>query len=153
MEYFSQQIMVQIGHPSILGLLVISDFDVKSFTYFNNSLYAGTSTGIYKSTNLGANWFAVNTGFTDIYVNKIYSFSYNFFAGTKASIYASFNEGKKWEPVIDGLPYFGVTCMAAKKNKLFAGTDYLGVSYSDDNADTWYPINKGGDMRYYNAWN
>ncbi len=63
---------------------------------------------------LETNWFTVNKGFTDNYVNKIYSFAYNFFAGTKASIYASFNEGKTWEPVIDGLPYLSVTCMAAK---------------------------------------
>ena len=128
---------------------VISDFDVKSFTYFNNSLYAGTSTGIYKSTNLGVNWFTLNPGFTDNYVNKIYSFAYNFFAGTQGAIYASFNEGENWEPVIDGLPYLSVTCIAAKNNKLFAGTDSFGASFSDDNADTWYPVNKGGN-KYIN---
>jgi len=122
----------------------LPNMGINSLSYFNNALYAATSMGMYKSTNLGTKWVASTSGFYDTYVNKIYSFAYNFFAGTMTSIFASFNEGSSWESVIDGLPYEDLSCMAAKTNILFTGSSQYGVSYSDDNADTWYPINLSG---------
>ena len=35
------------------------------------TLYAGTWGGVFKSTNGGGNWSAVNTGLTDTYVNAL----------------------------------------------------------------------------------
>jgi photosystem II stability/assembly factor-like uncharacterized protein len=127
----------------------LPNMGINSLSFFNNALYAATSSGIYKSTNLGTKWVALTSGLYDTYFNRIYSFAYNFFAGSLVSVFASFNEGSSWEPVIDGLPYENVSCMAAKTNILFTGSNYYGVSYSNDNADTWYPINLSGMYGIY----
>jgi hypothetical protein len=59
---------------------------ISSFTVIGNNLFAGTfSTGVFLSTNNGANWSQVNNGLTDPYIGALAVIGTNLFAGTRGS--------------------------------------------------------------------
>ena len=63
------------------------------------TLYAGTVTGMFKSTDGGGKWFAINTGLTN---TRVYALAIDplmpniLYAGTDYGIYKSTNDGKNW---------------------------------------------------------
>jgi hypothetical protein len=68
------------------------------------TLYAGTTSGLFKSTDSGNNWNTVNNGLGVTYILYIYSYNKNLFAGTwGGGVYYSSNEGANWANISTGL--------------------------------------------------
>jgi photosystem II stability/assembly factor-like uncharacterized protein len=109
-----------------------------------NNLFAGTLDGVFRSTNNGSSWIAVDSGLTNIYVNKfIISRETNLFAGTQGGgIFLSTNNGNSWTTVNSGLTSNMVYSFAVIDTNLFAGT-YAGVFVSSDNGASWRVVNYG----------
>ena len=71
---------------------------VCSFATLGTNLFAGTSGGIFLSTNNGSSWSAVNTGLTSAGVWTLAVSGTDLFAGTSSGVFLSSNNGTSWNP-------------------------------------------------------
>jgi hypothetical protein len=107
-------------------------------------VFAGTQGEIFRSTNNGSTWTAVNSGLPG---SNVRSFAVipaggdapNIFAGS-SGVSLSTNNGENW--ISAGLADTGVFCMAVKNTDLLAGTN-AGIYRSTNNGSHWTPINSG----------
>jgi photosystem II stability/assembly factor-like uncharacterized protein len=111
------------------------------------SLFAGTTGGVYLSTNNGANWTAVNSGLTNLYVTSLAVSGTNIFAGTHGGIFGvslSPNSPTIWTAVNNGLPSNAlVTSIVVSGANVFAGTTTGGIFLSTNSGASWTPVNRG----------
>jgi len=87
-----------------------------------NTIYAGTSSGVFKSTNAGGNW--TNTGCTNVYDVLIDPAKENeVYAATYSGVYKSTTGGGGWTAMNTGLPVTNTTSLGINTNNyLFVGT-------------------------------
>jgi photosystem II stability/assembly factor-like uncharacterized protein len=88
----------------------------------NGHLFAGTMTGVYRSTDQGSSWTQANSGLTR---SEIYELTFdrqgNLYAGSYfGGVYRSGNNGDTWTPL--GLIYVE-SLFATPAGELFAGTN------------------------------
>ncbi len=119
------------------------------------TLYAGTTGGgIFKSTDKGGSWIAVNNGLTDFSVGTIavdpkntgtvYGTTYS--PGLNGGLFKSTNGGQTWIPIGSGLPGFIVGPLAidpVSSDTIYAGTTGAGISKSTDGGHSWTAVNAG----------
>lgn len=111
-----------------------------------DTIYAATQLCIFRSTNGGASWTAVNDGFKgrgENIVNLAVSGG-NVFASFHSGvdvghIYRSSDGGANWSAVNDGLPRNNPTQLAVSGSTVFAGTN-IGLYMSENNGETWTEI-------------
>src|SRR6185369_5777085 len=99
----------------------------------NSSIFAGTSTGVYRSTDKGDNWDKVDMGDTNNYVNSIVITWQNIYAGTDGGVFRSTNNGTNWTEINTGLKDKNTTALAISGSTLFAGNLSSGVWKLDVN--------------------
>lgn len=125
----------------------LSGTDVRSIAAINNTLFAGTNgAGIYKSTDWGANWVAVNNGLgSSTNFRAIESKGNTLFAAgpTGTGVYRSTDLGSNWTLLAGGLAASSYRGFASKNDLLVAGSFGAGVFYSKDDGNTWTAINTG----------
>jgi len=85
-------------------------------------VYAGTSDGVFKSTDQGTTW--TNTGLSRVRDLIIDPRAPNWiYAGTDSGVYVSFSGGNEWEVMNDGLAYRKTRCLEmVADDYLYAGT-------------------------------
>jgi photosystem II stability/assembly factor-like uncharacterized protein len=106
-------------------------------------LYAGTSAGVYSTTNNGTNW--VSSGLTGIIITSFAKSGSILFAGTSGSgVYKSTDSGINWSACNNGLTTLTINAMVTMETDIFAGTNYGGAVYKTTNfgAD-WIEANGG----------
>jgi photosystem II stability/assembly factor-like uncharacterized protein len=126
--------------------------DVRAFCVSGSTLFAGTyEIGIFRSTDNGESWTAVNSGLTTSLgrpgpcVLSLAVSGSNIFAGTgyDQGIFLSTDNGESWKPVNSGLPVvYPLTCLAipaliARGSCIFAGTNCEGIYLSTNNGKSW----------------
>lgn len=128
------------------------------------TIYAGTSGGVFKSTNGGANWGAVNTGLTHAYARALAidpATPTTIYAGTigvvgdvwVGGVFKSTNGGRNWSQVYTGPSNSAVAALAidpVTPATLYAGTDE-GVFKSTNGGRNWSAINTGLTNTVINA--
>jgi photosystem II stability/assembly factor-like uncharacterized protein len=112
-----------------------------SFSANGSTIYLGSSSKVFKSTDLGLTWIDVSTGLGKGVIEALLFDGTNLFAGTPADaagVYRSTNGGASWEPVAAGLP-IGKTIrsLISFGAYVFAGTEGDGIYRSSDHGDTW----------------
>ena len=128
--------------------------NVFSFAVSGTNLFAGTSNGVFLSTNNGTSWGAVDSGLppnplVDVLAVSSASAgggSTNLFAAVvDAGIFLSTDNGTSWNAINTGLPdyQYGIFALAIIGNYLFAGTDEDGVYRSTDNGKSWSAASSG----------
>ena len=132
--------------------LGLQGIDVSAIYVTDSTIYAGSS-GIYKTSDNGLNWTAVNVGITDTFTNYtgycdkcitgINGTSAGLFATTDDTVYFSSNNAFSWTPIHalgNTSPLYYMN-LRAHNDVLFAQvTDYVGqvyISRSEDNGLTW----------------
>jgi photosystem II stability/assembly factor-like uncharacterized protein len=126
-----------------------------------NLVYAGTLRGgVFKSTNRGQSWTAVNAGLGNLFVNTVAidKSSQTVYAGTQGGgIYKTTNGGTSWSAANNGVAYNTVVYTIAVNpfdpNIVLAGTrientKYHGVLYRSVNAGaSWERV-----LEYSDGW-
>jgi hypothetical protein len=132
---------------------------ISSVAVSGANLFVGSyRDGVFRSTNNGTNWVALNSGLPRlrndstaiVALNALTVCGGNLFAGTSAGVFLSTNNGEYWTEVNSGLPLSPwdttsiarVDAFAESGGSLFAGTS-AGVFLSTNNGTTWTAANTG----------
>ena len=112
-------------------------------------VYAGSASGVYKSTDAGRRWRAMNSGLIDPYVadlaidqrnpDVLYAGTANYAAGTSSGVFKSMNAGRTWRRMSSTDNDNDVVALALHPNNsrvVYAGTDQ-GVYKSTDAGASW----------------
>jgi len=111
---------------------------INAVATIGSNAFAGTNTGIFRSTNSGSSWANVNSSFTLCFTAE----GSDIFAGTASGVILSADDGSTWAGPNSGFTYY-VTALAAKDTTLFVGTYQNGIFRSSDNGATWIPVDSG----------
>lgn len=120
-----------------------------------STVYAGTSAGMFRSTDDGTTWTEINNGFPKDWVGSILPAGNDLYAGTvpgqganpvdTGTVFRSTDNGAHWTKT--GLTRADVSCLLMVGTNLYAGLDGNtgpgGVCMSTDNGTTWTPITTG----------
>jgi hypothetical protein len=116
---------------------------VNCFAVSGTNLFAGTkSGGVFRSTNNGTNWTAVNNGLSDTQIYTLAVFGSELIAGTPYGIFLSTNNGSSWSDASNGLSNYNTFAFAVSGSMLFAGT-LSGVYRSMNGSASWSAVNSG----------
>jgi hypothetical protein len=117
--------------------------DINCVAVNGNVLLTGTSGGVFRSSDKGATWLAVNTGASTIVANALSVSGLYLFAATDAGVFRSMDNGSNWTAVNSGLPNVQINSLTANETTLFAGTTNNGIYLSTNNGASWTPANAG----------
>lgn len=122
----------------------VKSINVTSVFANGSNLFAGTDSGVYLSTNQGANWTPRNTGMP---VGSIWCFAANgslLFAGGGQGVFSSTNDGSTWTASSNGFPTrsWEIYALSFVGSDLLAGT-YGGIFRSTNNGLNWEASNGG----------
>jgi hypothetical protein len=121
--------------------------DVTAFTQIFPIKYAATNgNGVFRTSDNGGTWTAVNNGLNDPAVFSLATDGTILFAGTSAGVYSSSDNGANWTffDNLSTLPFAGtVNGMVTLGADVFAGTQTGGVYRSDKTTAAWIQINNG----------
>jgi hypothetical protein len=111
----------------------------------NDVIYAGTTGGLFKSTDKGMLWIEINRGFEASQINSIEVKGNSIILATSDGIECSTDGGLSWYRANKGLNFFGINCLIIYNSKIWIGTEQGGVYESefliDDVAETAPEIN------------
>jgi ligand-binding sensor domain-containing protein len=106
-------------------------------------LFAGTSAGIFRTSDSVISWSAVRNGMAAARVNAMAFAGQTIFAGCyQAGVYRSSDYGSTWIQANSGLTNLNVFSLASFGSNLFAGTGN-GLFLSGDNGGNWSPVTNG----------
>jgi len=103
-----------------------------------NDLFAGTSVGVFLSTDQGSAWTPINNGLPNVVALAVGNG--NLFAATNGGLFLSTNNGSSWSLVDDDSLNAGAVCIAG--TNVLAGTN-RGLFLSTDNGSHWAQAAKG----------
>lgn len=107
------------------------------------TVYAGTTKGLFKTSDAGASWARLEKGLTDTYISAILidpSTPNTVYAGTRKGVHKTTDGGQSWAEANIGLTTLNIRAMALSPiapHPLYAGTNGSGLFLSQDGAQTW----------------
>ena len=115
-----------------------------------NTVYVGTSIGLFRSVDGGKTWLDASSGITNTYVQALAiapNRPMTLYAGTSGSgVFRSDDGGQSWSPVNIGLAQTNVQVVAVhpvKSLEVYVGTWGGGIYKSIDSGSTWNQVNLG----------
>ncbi len=121
----------------------------------SNLIFAGTSDGIFRSSDNGNSWTAANNGLVNTILCLVIKNSTGaVFAGTiNAGVYRSTDNGDSWTQINNGISNYRINVLAINPSTgvIFAGTYGGGVFRSSDNGNSWTAVNSGLTDTYVSA--
>src|SRR5260221_9701968 len=98
--------------------------EVQCLAISGTILFAGSPLdGVFRSTNNGASWTALNSGLTSSFVYSLAISGTNILAGTfGGGVFLSANNGSSWTAATSGLTSDVVYALAISGASIFAGT-------------------------------
>ena len=110
------------------------------------TVYAGTTNGLFKTSDAGASWNRIEKGLVDTYVSAILIDPSNpniLYAGTRKGVHKTTDGGQTWAEANAGLTTLNIRAMALSPIDplvVFAGTNGSGLFRSRDGAKTWQHV-------------
>lgn len=125
-----------------VGSGIAADARITSLVASGENLFAGTAShGVYKWTNGGINWTAINTNLKDTHIMQFVALDNQLVALTLTGVYTSSNGGTSWAADTSGLKK--VNCMVTVNDRVLAGTDGYGTYLLDNDGVTWNTFSMG----------
>lgn len=109
----------------------------------SNVLYAGTTKGVYKSTDQGEQWVKIEGSIRDAYVSAIQldpSQPSTLYLATSDRVQKSEDSGATWQPKINGLEATSIRSLQISPSDprvLYVGTNGGGLYRSTDAGESW----------------
>jgi photosystem II stability/assembly factor-like uncharacterized protein len=106
-------------------------------------IYAGTTRGLFKSTNGAESWTRIGRSMEDQYVSSLVidpAAPHTLYAGGRAGIQKSTDGGETWQSMNRGLETLNIRVIAMSPldpQTLYAGTNGSGLYRSTDGARSW----------------
>ncbi|MBK8551853.1 MAG: T9SS type A sorting domain-containing protein [Ignavibacteria bacterium] len=129
---------------------------VSSVMTTGDELYAGTTVGIFRSDNNGANWIQINSGLGNNLFVQCLSFKDNYiFAGTSSGgVFYSDNKGASWTQSNQGLGQLNIKALITDSANVYAGCVFAGIFRSTNDGLSWSRFGLGeGDLLYALSYN
>ncbi len=114
-----------------------------SVTVKDSVIYAGTSWGVFKSTNNGDYWRQITYEMSNTAVYCLTFVGDNLYLGTKTGVIYTSDYGATWVALNKGMENIEVNCLKIYDSYIFAGTSKNGVYLSIDKGENWVEINSG----------
>jgi len=125
---------IQTGGPRVTW--------VYSSVVSETNLYAGTESGVFRSTDSGATWMASNSGIPSTHAFTV--MGTKLYAGTDGGAFLSTDSGVNWIPINSGIRSgASVYALGVNGKCLFAGTAGMGIFRSLDSGESWIAIDSG----------
>jgi hypothetical protein len=116
---------------------------VTSFASNGSSIFAGTSGGVYRSTDNGSTWTFTSNGLTTLNITSLFQTGGKIYAGTSSGGFVSSDNGGTWNSLLAaGLTFWQVNCFAANGSTIYAGTSN-GPYISTNSGTQWAPDTAG----------
>ena len=111
-------------------------------------LFAGMSgAGIFRSTDLGDSWTPVNAGLPyetgEGFYGAVYAQKGNTLYAGSGGLYASTDSGDTWHHIPTLQTRLVINGIVVIGDRIYISTYEAGVWYSDDDGDSWIPVNDG----------
>lgn len=103
-------------------------------------VFAGTTGGLYVTTDLGQNWTKLQLSQEILSVNTLVSAEGKIYAGTSEGLYESENEGVSWTKLTQNRENINV--LDVQGSNIYAGSSASGFLYSNDRGLTWKQSNR-----------
>ena len=115
---------------------------VRALALSGTTLFAGTNSGVWSTTDNGTTWTQVNSGLTTTDVRALVASGTTLYAGTNGGgVFRSSDNGATWTATNTGLTNLTVLSLAANGTDVYAGTNGSGVFRL--NSTTWTAVNTG----------
>jgi len=100
----------------------------------STTLFAGTFTNLFRSTDSGITWSSL---LNNIYVDEIISVNENIYAATGRGVYNSTDNGLTWQNLTANLPDTNIIAIESFGSDLFVAISGHGVYKSTNNGESW----------------
>lgn len=111
-----------------------------------DTVYAGTTKGLFKTSNKGESWSKVQGNFKEPYISSLVinpSNTSHLYVGTSEGIFESKDGGETWLPQHEGLGNLNIRTLVMDPLNfqiLYCGTNGSGLYKSGDSGNSWMPI-------------
>ncbi|HTX18840.1 MAG TPA: T9SS type A sorting domain-containing protein [Bacteroidota bacterium] len=120
---------------------------INTFAVSGAGVYAGTTSGVFLSTNNGTTWSAASSGLTDTNITALAAIGAHVFAGTKSGVFISSDNGTSWSKAVLDVPASNVAALSAGPDGIGGTTIYAGTPAGVYSSSTigggWRAINSG----------
>jgi len=136
------------------GLPYPATTEYETFASIGTNLFVGTGSGVYVTSDEGANWTSASSGLTNTDIEMLATMGTNLFAATGNGIFKSVDNGANWTSISTGLNTANGTSvysLFASGSNMFAGTE-AGVFKSVSPYTSWTAVNTGLPLVDYYAF-
>jgi photosystem II stability/assembly factor-like uncharacterized protein len=111
-----------------------------------DTIYAGTTKGLFKSTNKGDTWTRIGRALTDQYISSLLvdpTQPQVIYAGGRSGVQKSRDGGESWDVMNEGLSTLNIRTLAMSRlnpQVLYAGTNGSGLYRSIDGGKQWAAV-------------
>lgn len=138
---FTSSILAQPLPGQWTATTLSTDAKVQALAVNGTTLLAGTSSGVWSTTDNGTTWTQVNTGLTTLDVRALAVGGTTIYAGTNGGGVFRSTDGTNWTALNTGLGHGTVYSLATNGTDVYAGT-YGGGVYRLSGT-TWTEVNTG----------
>jgi photosystem II stability/assembly factor-like uncharacterized protein len=119
---------------------------VKALFSHGAYLFAGTSKGIFRSTDQGQSWTKLNVTQGGVLIYALAVSGSRLFVGTNSGLFLSTDDGRSWTRSGENLQHWqGVFSLAVSGPNILAGCDKGYIYLSTDLGHSWTTVNAGID--------
>jgi photosystem II stability/assembly factor-like uncharacterized protein len=111
--------------------------DITFIYNYDNYIFTGRTSGVYRTSDSGTTWVPVNNGLQSSPFASVFTQAGNYiFVNCNDGIYRSSDHGDNWTK-LNNFPNYQIYSLTHSGDNIFAGTRYNGLFYSTDFGESW----------------